>query len=431
MPTKKKPAPKKKALPKKKLSPAKALVLPQPKGMPWEELKVLLLLATVQFLAFLDFEFMMPLGAYIGPDLKISASQLGELVSAYTFAGMVGAFIYSRYADRWDKRTALLWLMSGLSLGTLFCALSPGYGSLMSARILAGLMAGPAGAAVMAIVTDVVPEERRGQGMGIVFGGFTVASVVGLPISLYFANLFGWRRPFMGLALLALAIIPFARLKLPSTKLHKPIDHDAKRAKLYHQPAVWWAWGAIAALMIADFAFVPYLPSFYTGNLGVAKESLAWVYAAGGLTTLVTFQGAGKLTDRFGTVPVAAIFSVLSSLVIYAIFFRLPNPSGLALAAGAMAALFFANAPRVLASFTLFTKAPHEAQRGEFLALQNVIQQGAVGVGTLLGASLIGGEAGGRIEHVERLAYQNWIFVAVAFAMVWHLDRMLKRSKSL
>ena len=393
-----------------------------------EELRVLLLLATIQFLAFLDFEFMMPLGAYIGPDLKVNASQLGELVSAYTFAGMVGAFAYSRYADRWDKRSALIWLTCGLAVGTLFCGLAQGYLSLMGARILAGMMAGPAGAAVMAIVSDVVPEERRGQGMGIVFGGFTAASVVGLPISIALADHFGWRRPFIGLALVALAIIPFVRWKLPASPKRKPVDHDALRSKLYHQPIIWLAWSAMAVLMIADFAWVPYMPSFLTGNLGIPKSSLAYCYAAGALTTLITFQGAGRLTDRFGTFPVHLIASIAAVIVMGLIFFAVPAPSTTAMGMIVMATAFFVGAPRGLSAMTLFTKAPSEAQRGEFLALQNVVQQGAVGVGSLLAAHWIGGEAGGRIEHAERLVYQNWAGIVVGVVLVWKLDRMVAKK---
>ena len=391
-----------------------------------EELKVLLLLATIQFLAFLDFEFMMPLGAYIGPDLRVNASQLGELVSAYTFAGMAGAFVYSRYADRWDKRAALIWLTCGLAVGTLCCGLAQGYLGLIGARILAGMMAGPAGAAVMAIVSDVVPEERRGQGMGIVFGGFTAASVVGLPISIALADRFGWRRPFIGLALVALAIIPFVRYKLPASP-PKPVNHDALRSKLYHQPIIWLAWSAMAVLMMADFAFVPYMPSFLTGNLGIPKSALAYCYAAGGLTTLITFQGAGKLTDRFGTFPVHLSAAIAGAVVVGAIFLGLPSPLGTAAGMGVMATLFFVSAPRGLSAMTLFTKAPSEAQRGEFLSLQNVVQQGAVGLGTLLAATLIGGEAGGRIEHVERLAYQYWVALVIGAGLVWKLDQMIRR----
>jgi predicted MFS family arabinose efflux permease len=361
--------------------------------------------------------------------LKVNASQLGELVSAYTFAGMFGALAYSRYADRWDKRHALCWLMSGLALGTLLCGVAQGYGHLMAARILAGMMSGPAGATVVAIVSDLVPEERRGRAMGIVFGGFTAASVIGLPVSIALANWAGWRKPFIGLAMLAMAIIPLVWLKLPPSPRRKPVDHAAKRSSLYHQGAVWLAWACMAALMIADFAFVPYMPTFLTGNLGLAKADLAYVYAAGGLTTLVTFQYAGKLTDRLGTYPVYLVSSLAAVLVVGFVFLKAPSPAPLGLAMALLAAIFFVNAPRVLSAMTLFTKAPHESQRGEFLSLQNVVQQGAVGLGSLLAAHLISGEAGGRIEHAGRLAMQNGAGIVLGLILVWKLDRMLAKPR--
>lgn len=347
------------------------------------ELKILLLLASVQFLAFLDFEFLMPLGTYIGPDLGISVSRLGELVSAYTFAGMLGALLYSRFADRWEKRAALCWLMSGLALGTLCCAFAKSYGTLLAARILAGFMAGPSGATVLAIVSEVIPEERRGQGMGIVFGGFTVASVIGVPLSIFLANLYGWRRPFTGLALLAVAVIVYARLKLPKMPKRAHSNDSTGLLALYRQPVVWLAWASMAALVMADFAFVPYVPNYLTANLGLDKSLLAYVYAVSGLTTLITFQASGRLTDRFGTFPVYWVSSFMVLGVMHFVFFGMSSPIGLADAIAALAGLYFTNAPRALSAMTLFTKAPPESQQGEFMSLQNVVQQGFVGLGTL------------------------------------------------
>jgi predicted MFS family arabinose efflux permease len=400
--------------------------------MPKNERKILLILAAIQFLIFLDFELLMPLGAYIGPDLGVNVSQLGELVSAYTLAAMVGAFVYSRLADRLDKRNTLDWMMAGLALGTLLCGLGHSYNQLLAARILAGLMAGPASAAVFAIVSDVVPEERRGQGIGIVMGGYTVASVLGLPLSVYFANFAGWRPPFIGLAAIAAVVIALARMNLPEVPGHEPAPAgDASLVPVWRQPAALIAWTIMALLMIGDFAFVPYLPTFFTANLGVAKSSLGLVYGAGGLTTLITFQFSGRLTDRFGSFKIYAVFSVLSCAIVFGLFMLAPSPSPLPLAVALMAAMFFFNAPRVLAGMTLLTKAVGPAQRGEFLSLQNVIQNGAVGVGSLLAAEMITGQAGGKIEGAWHIVAQNWAAVITAFFLIWFLERRLARDKAL
>jgi DHA1 family inner membrane transport protein len=398
--------------------------------LPKNEREILLILAAIQFLIFLDFELIMPLGAYIGPDLGVNASQLGELVSAYTLAAMVGAFAYSRIADRLDKRATLDWMMSGLALGTLCCGLGHSYGQLLAARLLAGIMAGPASAAILAIVSDVVPEERRGQGIGVVMGGYTVASVLGLPLSVYLAGLDGWRPPFIGLALIAALVIFIARMNLPEVPAHESVRiEDPKALPLWRQPTALLAWATMAVLMIGDFAFVPYLPTFLTANLGVDKAKLGLLYGAGGLTTLITFQFSGRLADRFGSFGVYAVFSVFACAAIYTFFELAPTPTPVALAALLLASLFFFNAPRVLAGMTLLTKAVGPAQRGEFLSLQNVVQNGAVGLGSLMAAHLISGPAGGKIEGTWHLVALNWTAVTVAFFLIWHMERRIGRDK--
>lgn len=52
------------------------------------------------------------------------------------------------------------------------------------------------GAQVMAIVTDLVPYERRGKAIGMLMAAFSAASVVGVPFGLYLATHYNWNFPF-------------------------------------------------------------------------------------------------------------------------------------------------------------------------------------------------------------------------------------------
>jgi predicted MFS family arabinose efflux permease len=393
------------------------------------ELSVLLLLAGIQFLSMLDFELMMPVGTFIGADLHVNASQLGELVSAYTLAAMLGSLLYARFADHWEKRAALCWSMAGLALGTLACGLAQGYGQLLAARLLAGFMAGPAGSAVMAIVGDVVVEQRRGRAIGVVMAGFTAASVAGLPLAVWMAGAWGWRPPFLILAGIGAGVIVAGRLMLPRAEPHPDaLSGEHGLPPLTRQPAVLMAWAAVAVMMAADFAFVPFLPSVLTGNLGLAKADLGWAYFAGGLTTLVTFNLSGRWTDRWGATPVVLAGSLATMAVIAVCFLGLQGPVSRLAGAAVLAALFFANAPRVLAAFALFTKVPAPAQRASFQAMQTVIQHGSIGLATLLASQWISGEAGGAVEHVGRLVAQNWIAVVLSFFLIWRLERRLNAA---
>ena len=88
------------------------------------------------------------------------------------------------FLDRFDRKTALLWLFLGFATGTLLCALAPTYRLLVAARAIAGAFGGVTGAVILAIVGDVIPEYRRGEAMGMVMSAFSVASIFGVPLGL-------------------------------------------------------------------------------------------------------------------------------------------------------------------------------------------------------------------------------------------------------
>ena len=91
---------------------------------------------------------------------------------------------------------------------------------LIAARVLAGLFGGLIGAQVMSIVADTFSYEKRGQAMGYLMAAFSVASVAGVPISLYIANLISWHAPFIMVAPWVVVLVPLTYKFLPQMKGH-------------------------------------------------------------------------------------------------------------------------------------------------------------------------------------------------------------------
>src|SRR5207247_7883616 len=120
------------------------------------------------------------------------------------------------FLDRFDRKSALLGIYSGFTLGTLFCALAPNYPLLVAARVVAGAFGGVGGALILAIVGDVIPEERRGAAMGLVMSSFSVASICGVPLGLFLASHLDWHVPFFALAGLSTRVLGAAAFVLPS-----------------------------------------------------------------------------------------------------------------------------------------------------------------------------------------------------------------------
>ena len=171
---------------------------------------VIALLALTQFTVVLDFMVMSPLGDSLMKSMKISPTQFGFVVSSYAFSAGISGLLTAGFADKFDRKKLLLCFYTGFIIGTLFCGLAPTYETIVAARIITGLFGGVIGSISMAIITDLFSLQQRGRVMGFVQMGFGTSQVLGIPISLYLANGWGWQAPFImivGLSIILAVVI--------------------------------------------------------------------------------------------------------------------------------------------------------------------------------------------------------------------------------
>jgi predicted MFS family arabinose efflux permease len=213
-----------------------------------------------------DFLIIMPLGPQYMRLFGITPGQFGLIVSAYAVSAGIAGIAAGFFLDQFDRKSALLFLYAGFTIGTLFCGLSPNYPLLVGSRVMAGAFGGVTGALIMAIVGDVVPEERRGAAMGLVMSSFSVASICGVPLGLVVASHLDWHVPFYGLAGLSVLILGVSFVVLPPLREHMEHtreQHPAARilAVLSHSDHQ-MAFLFMAVLTSTGFVIFPYLSTY-------------------------------------------------------------------------------------------------------------------------------------------------------------------------
>src|SRR5260370_22401995 len=156
---------------------------------------LLLVLAAIQFTHIVDFIIIMPLSPVLSDKMTLTPPEFGFLVAAYTISAGIANLLASRFLDRFDRKTALLTLYAGFTLGTLLCGIAPNYPLLLAPRAVAGAFCGGAASVVVSVVGDVFPDARRGTAMGVIMSAFSVASTVGVPLGLVLAGLAAWDPP--------------------------------------------------------------------------------------------------------------------------------------------------------------------------------------------------------------------------------------------
>lgn len=388
-------------------------------------------LAFMQFTVILDFMVMAPLGAMLIPELDITPGQFSHVVLAYAAAAGISGLLAAGFADKYDRKSLLLFFYIGFIIGTLFCGLAPSYEPLLAARIFTGVFGGVIGSVSMAIITDVFVPEVRGRVMGFVQMAFAVSQVAGIPIGLFLAHRFHWHAPFLmivGFGTLAgFIIFRFMRPVADHLKLHPTTDPVRHLLNTFTKRRHTVPFLTMMILATGGFMMMPFSTTFLVNNVGVTEGQLPWIFVIIGLCSMVTFPLVGRLSDRFGKLPTFAVGTgiAITTTIIYSHLG--PTPLWKVIVINAIS--FLGIGSRIVSSQALITSVPDARDRGAFSAITASIQQlsGAFAAGV---AGLIVMQANGTapLEHYDTLGFVCAGSMFLCVVLMYYVDRQVRRS---
>ena len=382
---------------------------------------ILLILACINFTHITDFMIMMPLGPQLIRILHITPLQFSYLVSAYTFSAGISGFMAAFFVDKFDRKSVLLIGYVGFIAGTFACAFSPTYHLLLFSRILAGSFGGLIGAQVQSIVADTFPFEQRGKAMGTLMAAFSFASVVGVPLGLYFANIYNWQFPFIIVGGLGILIIPLVYLYVPRMKGHIQ-QHEVKPAMFSVLTDIFKEVNQIRALMLtafltfAHFIIVPLLSPYMVSNVGFTEHQLTYIYLVGGTITIFSAPLVGKLADKYGKQKIFTIYSVIALIPLFFITHIGVTPIYYVLTI--TAGFFVFSGGRMIPSMALVSSVVKPQQRGSFMSFNSSLQQITTGLAAFIAGHIVIKSSSGTLEHYDWIGYISILatFICIVIA---------------
>lgn len=387
---------------------------------------MLLILAAINFTHILDFMIIMPLGNYLMPYFHVSTQQFSLIVSAYSYAAFATGIIAAFVIDKFDRKKTLIFGYSGFIVGTALCGFAPTYQFLIAARILAGLFGGLIGAQVLSIVADTFPYEKRGRAMGYLMAAFSVASVVGVPLSLYMANIFSWHAPFIMVAGLGVLLIPFSMKIIPPVRGH--MAHAANRKIweafriIFSRSSTLMALALTALLMFGHFLIVPFINPFMEFNVGFTKNEIPLTYVVGGTATLFSAPFFGKLADRKGKFRIFVLCSLLTLPFVYFITNMPAIPFYFVLIA---TGLWFVTANgRTIASQAMVSNVIEAEYRGSFMSINSSFQQLFVGSASFISGLIVTNDP--ITKRIYNYHWAGYVSIAVLAASIFVAYRLKK-----
>ena len=395
-----------------------------------DERRILWLVAAVQFVNVLDFVMVMPLGPDFAKALDIPTSQLGLIGGSYTFAAAFAGIGASFFLDRFDRRKALAVTLLGLVAGPALAGFATGMRSLMLARVIAGAFGGPATSVALAIIADVVPNERRGRALGFVMGAFSVASVLGVPAGLELARLGGWQTPFFAVAGLGTLVCGAAITLMPPMTLHITRKRESTERvrplrEFMADPAVAVQLATFAMVTVGSFLLIPNLSTYLQFNLHYPRERIGLLYMVGGVVSFATMRAAGRLVDLRGAFVSALIGNLLFMVVLVLIFVvSVPAIPVIVL----FSSFMIANGFRFVALNTVGTKVPFANERARYMSTQSAVQHIAAGFGAIASSFVLVEQPDKSLAHIGALAVTALILsLPMPFLVGFVSDRIAAR----
>lgn len=135
-------------------------------------------------------------------DLKVSIADAGSLVSMYATGVAIGAPVLTALTSKMKRKPLMIYLMALFVIGHFASAFSPNYNLLLISRFITGFAHGVFFGVGATIAASLVPADKRASAIAMMFSGFTIATIVGVPLGTFIGQQWGWRATFVGVAIL-------------------------------------------------------------------------------------------------------------------------------------------------------------------------------------------------------------------------------------
>lgn len=396
---------------------------------PRAERLFLLTLAGIQFSHILDFMIMMPLGPILVAAFGIGTHEFGLLVASYSFSAAASGVLAATFVDLFERKRVLLIGFALFALATLACGLAPSYSTLILARGLAGVFGGIMGALVQTMIGDAIPFSRRARASGIVSSAFSISTIAGVPLSLWLANHFGWRAPFMFIAAMSVIFLAVGLRYLPELRHHLSAEKGAHLLSATfsvlgdanHLRALLFS----ALIIFSGFTVIPYITVYAVNNVGIAPQDIPFVYLVGGFATFISARLIGHWADKHGKVELYRRIALLAMVPVLLVTQVGMLPLWLWLIC--TTSFFVLISGRMIPAMAILSSAAQPPLRGTFMSLNGTVQSLAMGLATTLAGFLTALDASGRLVGYPLVGY---VALAANLVAIWFVSRIVMHGRN-
>lgn len=238
--------------------------------------------------------------------LAVPVALAGQLVTAAAWAMALAAPLLAAWLSRHDRRWLLTFSLAWYAAGHALSAAMPDLAGLLPVRAATVLAAAVFTPVAAAVVSAMAAPERRGEAISFIFLGWSLASVLGMPIASYVAEAAGWRAAFMlvaamsALAAIAAALHTPARMRPAALRLRD-------LAGVLARPELMVIVAVTVLSACGQFTLFGYMAPYFAQVLGARPAETSLLFLWFGAFGVIGSVLVTRWIDRLGAGPAATL----------------------------------------------------------------------------------------------------------------------------
>lgn len=249
----------------------------------------------------------------IAEDLQISISSAGQFITIFSISFALSGPILINVTAKMERKKLYLYTMAVFMISNLIVAFTSSYSAIIAARALSAMSGSVIIVLSVTMAASLVPESHKGRAIGIIYMGISGSLVLGVPIGMVIGNAYGWRAPFLVIAILSLlsmaSIALFTKRTAPN-----PVVPLRKQLSLLKNSKIISAQFIVLLMLTGHLTLYGYLQPYVQSTFDISNGMMSVVYFLFGLAAVSGGGIGGWIADRFGTkrsiLTIVACFSV-------------------------------------------------------------------------------------------------------------------------
>jgi len=339
----------------------------------------------------------------ISSSLDVSVAKAGQLISAAALLMCIGAPLLAALVAGWDRRRLLAISMVWYGALHLACIAAPDFATLLPLRVLTMLAPAiftPQAAACLGLL---VAPEQRGRAITFIFLGWSIASVVGMPLAAFVGGTLGWRSAFALIGVLSLVSAAWVWRTMPNGVKPPPLSAAAWR-EAFRSPALMLCVLVTVLNSAGQFVLFSYFAPYYKEKIDITPGQLSLLLMWFGIFGFIGNMLMSRYVDRIGAsrAVMIGIGCMSISLLIW--------PLGTSLMLAALVSI-----PWALGCFS-----SNSAQQARLVGIAPALAAGSIALNTsaMYGGQALGAASGGWLIANSGMDVLHWAgFVGLLAAM--------------